>query len=261
MQRQKISEAICGIFADFSEDTAKAINDRNWRHVLHNAAIALISLFAAIGISTLIVSLLWKVLALVIKKLSLLTIPLIFILLFPLSVMLERSNTFQAHQKRLQKIDLETEAESIYEHVRDTMFRVFRKMSVYTAIVRPSSTDDIELPNGISIKDNFVVFSFFVRTTDTIDIPKFKRDMARDIRQVLKAHGCHCFPSDVVEIHGNYYTALQVYDVVDYGDSLTVLVVLANEYTVDVVKARKQLYLRAERRQEQKKEVPFDDEF
>lgn len=62
-------------------------------------------------------------------------------------------------------------------------------------------------------------------------------------------------------INGAYYCPLLILDVLDFGDSINISVVFADEKTVEIAKARKQLNLgRLQKMNLQGHNVPYDDQ-
>lgn len=257
----KILHSIKELLKQFAASTAHAIDTRDWRVLLFNLAVALLTVLGTLLLCSLFLFLLWKIVALFLGKflLKLLGIPLVLYILY-LSYKADRADTKNTAQQHASMNGLEVWSEEIYGYVRDAMFLVFRSVSEYTAIVMPSAPSAIELPNGISVKDGYAVFHFFARLREPIDAAQVKRDLTKTLNQLARAHELKGIPSDLVQINGAYYAPLQIFDVVDCGNSIDVSVVFADEKTINIVKARKVLRLELNRSQQPKpKEALFDD--
>ena len=245
----KIVEAIKNRISAFAETTAEAIESGDWRIVIRNATITALAAISILSTLVLLLLGLWKLIGTLIGKalMTLLGTPLvIFILLKSYCMNLEDSH-------RLSQIDdkhnhLEVWAEEMYGFVRDGMFLVLRAVSEYTAIVMPSTPSAVELPNSISVKDGYVIFRFFARVRDVIDPVQLNRDLNRTLNQMLRAHELNGIPSDLVRIDGSYYSPLQILDIIDYGDSINIAVVFADEKTIGIAKARRQLNLKSKQK-------------
>lgn len=258
----KIKEAIKKRFNDFDLKIAEAIETGNWKFITHNIGICclLLSVFFAITIILLIVC--SRLFGEYVKRILgfFVGIPLMIYILF-LSYQKNHNDFRKSHENHQKNNQLEVWAENIYEYVRDAMYLVFRSMSDYTAIVMPSSPSAIELPNGISIKNNYVVFNFIARVRDIVEPTQIKHDLNRTLSQMLRAHELNGIPSELVLINGSYYMPLQIYDIVDWGDSISVSVVFADENTVNIIKARKIPHFEISSKRPHNKPDPlYDDE-
>lgn len=247
---------------EFTETIAQAIEEGDWKLVARSAGLICLAVGLLLTALLVVLALLWRVLGTFLGKIfmSLVGGPFILYLLF-LSYKVNREDALKSHQKQSDSADLEAWAESVYGHLRDAVFFVFRSMSEYTAIVKPTSPSSVELPNGISIRDGYAVFTFYARVLEDVDVAQLKRDMARVLSQKVKAHELEGIPADLVQINGAYYCPLQIFDCVDYGDSINVSIVFANEKTVELVRARKMLRLENPKLHRQaKREAPYDDQ-
>lgn len=241
----------------FFQHIAQAIDDGDWKTLACNVGIA-----SAIVVCVIVA--LFTLLALVAKFFGtflgkLLIAPAVLYLLgLSYKVNLEDSRT--SRKQISDSANLEAWAENVYDYLREGMFLILRTMSDYTAIVRPTSPGSVELPNGISIRDGYAVFSFFARVSADIDVPQLKRELTRTLGQMLRAHELPGIASDLVQINGSYYCPLQILDIVDFGDSINIAVVFANEKTVELVNARKMLHLEKREVRIPRRDAPYDDE-
>lgn len=240
----------------FFQSIAQAIDDGDWKTLACNVGIA-----SAIVVCVIVA--LFTLLALVAKFFGtflgkLLIAPAVLYLLgLSYKVNLEDSRT--SRKQISDSANLEAWAENVYAFVRDAMFMFLRAMSDYTAVVRPTSPGSVELPNGISIRDGYVVFSFFARVSANVDVPQLKRELTRTLGQMLRAHELPGIASDLVLVNGSYYCPLQVLDVIDLGDSINISVVFSTEKTVEVVHARKMLNLEKRELRARPKDTLYDD--
>lgn len=258
----KIKEAIRNRFTDFDLKIAEAIKTGDWKFIIHNIGICCLILSVFFTIALLIFIICSRLFGEYVKHILgfFVGIPLMIYILF-LSYQANYNDSRKSHENQKRNNQLEIWAENIYEYVRDAMYLVFRSMSDYTAIIMPSSPSSIELPNGISIKNNYVVFNFIVRVRDIVDPTQIKRELNRTLSQMLRAHELNGVPSELVLINGSYYTPLQIYDIVDWGDSISVSVVFADENTVDIIKARKIPHFEISSKRSHNKPDPlYDDE-
>ena len=172
----------------------------------------------------------------------------------------QKDQQVQSSRKNNQ-LHLEVWAEDVYEYVRDAMFLVLRSAAEYSDIIMPTSPGTIELPNGISVKDGYVVFNFFARVRNSVDADRLKRELNRTLSQLIRAHELKGIPSELVQINGAFYSPLVILDVLDFSDSINIAVVFSDEKTVGIAKARKQLNLQRFRElPSQSHNVPYDDQ-
>lgn len=260
-ENMKILFAIKKRIDKFSAETADALEVGDWglvaRHIL--LTFLIISVMSIIIFLSLFI--LWKLLSGILGRilLGLFGSPLVVYILY-LSYRANTQDTKEFQQQQSSKAHLEVWAEEIYGYMRDAMFLVFRAASEYTSIVMPSTPGAVELPNCISIRDGYAVFNFFARVREPINTEQVRRDLSRTLTQMLRAHELKGIPSDLVQIGSSYYAPLQLLEVVDYGDSITVSVVFTNEKTVEVIKTRRLLKLDLQRKHEPKKpEDLYDD--
>ena len=102
---------------------------------------------------------------------------------------------------------------------------------------------------------------FFARVRNSVDVTRLQRELNRTLSQLIRAHELKGIPSELVQIDGAYYSPLLIMDILDYGDCINVAVVFADEKTVAIAKARKQLNLQRFREvPSQNRGVPYDDE-
>lgn len=241
----------------FSRNIAEAIDCGDWRTVIRKLGLAGVIAVSIIVAIIILLALLSKVLGPFLGKL--LGLPMLFFIL-ALSYKVNRQDTKATREEISNTANLEAWAENVYDFVRDAMFLVLRAMSDYTVIIRPTSPGGVELPNKISIRDGYAVFSFFARVSADVDVPQLKRELTRTLGQMLRAHELKGLASDLVQINGSYYCPLQILDVIDFGDSINISVVFSTEKTVEVVHARKMLHLEHKELRVSHKDAPYDDE-
>lgn len=245
----------------FLEETAHAIDEGSWGTFARRILLLILITGGCLIAITLIALILWYALKGIVGKalFTLIGLPGIMYILY-LSFLSNRETANQVAKRSEEKNHLEVWAEEVYDYVRDAMFLVFRAVSEYTSIVMPSTPGAVEVPNCISIRDGYAVFNFVARVREPVDTEQARRDLSRTLTQMLRAHELKGIPSDLVQIGSSYYAPLQLLEVVDYGDSITVSVVFTNEKTVEVTKARRLLKLDLQRKQELKKpEDLYDD--
>ena len=156
--------------------------------------------------------------------------------------------SYQMNQKRSTTGDpplWEMQAEEVYEYVRDAMFLVFRDVSEYTNIVRPSSPSAIEFSElPYSIEDGYVAFNFIDKICGPVDIAQLKIDLRRTLRQKHRANEFNGISRDLVQINGSWYCPLQILGKPqDFGDHVRVSIVFATEKTIVLTNAQKVLNL------------------
>ena len=259
---RSIFNAIKNRFDDLGNDIAQGITTSDWKRVARGISIILSLIVATVALCLLILMGLWKFLhSFWGEKLLAATGVVLFLCLLYASYKENRKD----RQKKMEQFDedlrLEVWAEDVYEYVRDAMFLVLRAVSEHTAIVMPTSPGTVELPNSISVKDGYVVFNFFARVRSSIDSNYIKHALNRTLSQLTRAHELNGIPSELVLINGAYYCPLLIMDVLDLGDSINIAVVFADEKTVEIAKARKQLNLEKLHEQHcQGRNVPYDDQ-
>lgn len=242
---------------NFCQGIAQAINDGDWKTVARKLGLAGAVICGIVVILLMLLALLGKIFGSLLGKL--LGVPMLLFIL-ALSYKANQQDAKITREEISNRASLEAWAESVYDCVRDAMFLVLRAMSDYTVIIRPTSPGGVELPNGISIRDGYAVFSFFARVSADVDVPQLKRELTRTLGQMLRAHELKGLASDLVQINGSYYCPLQILDVIDFGDSINISVVFSTEKTVEVVHARKMLHLEHKELRVSHKDAPYDDE-
>lgn len=252
-----IISAISRKFHEFSQGVAQSINESDWKAVARKLALAGIVTCGIVVVLLMLFALLATIFGAFLGKL--LGVPMLFFIL-ALSYKANRQNAKTARDDISNRASLEAWAESVYDCVRDAMFLVLRAMSDYTVIIRPTSPGGVELPNGISIRDGYAVFSFFARVSADVDVPQLKRELTRTLGQMLRAHELKGLASDLVLINGSYYCPLQILDVIDFGDSINISVVFSTEKTVEIVHARKMLHLEKKEPRTAPRDTLYDDE-
>lgn len=259
---RSIFNAIKNRFDDLGDDIAQGIRDSDWSRVVRGIGIILFMIAAVAIISLLLLMGMWKFLhSFWGKKLIALIGGVFIIVLLFASYQENRKDASAKKHRRDTNLRLETWAEDIYEYVRDAVFLVLRTVSEHTEIVMPTSPGTIELPNAISIRDGYVVFNFFARVRKSVDGARIKRELNRTLSQLTRARELAGIPSELVLINGAYYCPLIVMDVLDFGDSINIAVVFADEKTVQIAKAKKQLNLdRLQGQRQQHRSAPYDDE-
>lgn len=259
---RSIFNAIKSRFDDLGNDIAQGITISDWKRVARGIGIILALIAATVALCLLILMGLWKFLhSFWGEKL----LAAIGVVLFLCLLYASYKENRKDRQKKMEQFDedlrLEVWAEDVYEYVRDAIFLVLRAVSEHTAIVMPTSPGTVELPNSISVKDGYVVFNFFAKVRDSVDASRIKGELNRTLYQMLRAHELQGLPSDLVEINGAHYCPLQVLDVLDFGDSITISVVFANEKTIELANARRLLYIdQAKLKQSRRKDTPYDEQ-
>ena len=256
-----IFNAIKSRIDEFSNKIAQGINCGDWGLVARSVGVVLLAVCAVVAICLLALFGIWELLHSFWGK-KLLSMVGGALLLYIL-VLSYRANKDESKEKIEQEVDnhLGVWAEAVYEYVRDALFLVLRAVSEYTEIVMPTSPGMVELPNAISIKDGYAVFNFFARVRNPVDAASIKRDLTRTLSQMQRAHELKGISSDLVQINGAYYCPLQILDIIDFGDSITISVVFADEKTIAIAKACKLLNLEQSRGQSRKNSgVPYDDQ-
>lgn len=256
-----IFKAIKNRINDLGDDIAQGINNSDWKRVARGISILL--LMAVITLATLFLLFIgiWDFLhSFWGKKLLRMIGAVIFVCFLVLSYRANRNDNTDKVSCESNN-HLEVWAEDIYEYVRDAIFLVLRSVSEHTEIVMPSSPGMVELPNPISIKDGYAVFNFFAKVRNPIDPTRIKRDLTRTLNQMIRAHELNGIPCDLVQIGGSYYCSLLVLNVLDFGDSINISVVFADEKTIEVARAHKQLNLQRLQGQRTKSlDSPYDDQ-
>lgn len=247
---------------ELGDDIADGISSSNWRRVACSIGILLLMIVVTAMFCVLVLmGLWWFFQSFWGRKLLELLCGIGVICLLCASY---RENLKDQRQQVYAKNDqshIEVWAEDVYEYVRDAVFLVLRAASDYSDIIMPTSPGTIELPNGISIKDGYAVFNFFARVRSSVDIARIQRELNRTLSQMIRAHELKGIPAELVLINGAYYSPLLIMDVLDYGDSINIAVAFADERTVGIAKARKQLSLERFRElPSQNRGVPYDDE-
>lgn len=188
-------------------------------------------------------------------------IGILVLYLLYLSYQANRENNTRKRTEKETRNHLEVWAEDIYEYVRDAMFLVLRAVSEHTEIIMPTSPGTVELPNPISIRDGYAVFNFFAKVRNPVDPARMKADLTRTLNQMQRAHELKGLPCDLVQINGSYYCPLLILDIVDFGDAINIAVVFANEKTIGIARAYKQLNLqRLQGQRTASSDFPYDDQ-
>lgn len=256
-----IYSAIKNRINDLGDDIAQSINRSDWKRVARGISILL--LMAVITLATLFLLFIgiWDFLhSFWGKKLLRMIGAVIFFCFLILSYRANRNDNTDKVSCESNN-HLEVWAEDVYDYVRDAIFLVLRAVSEHTEIVMPSSPGMVELPNPISIKDGYAVFNFFAKVRNPIDPARIKWDLTRTLNQMIRAHELNGIPCDLVQIGGSYYCPLLILNVLDFGDSINISVVFADEKTIGVARAHKQLNLqRLQGQRTASSDSPYDDQ-
>ena len=259
-----IFKAIKSRLNNLGDDIGQGINTSDWKRVARGIGIILVLVIATVAICLLTLIGIWNLFhSFWGKKLLTTIVGMLFLCLLFVSY---RENQ-KDKQPKIMETDhasndiLEVWAEDVYAYVRDAIFLVLRAVSEHTEIVMPTSPGTVELPNGISVKDGYVVFNFFARVRNSVDDARIKNELNRTLSQLARAHELNGIPSELVLINGTYYCPLLIMDVLDFGDSINIAVAFADEKTVEIAKARKRLNLQRFRESpNQNHSVPYDDQ-
>lgn len=242
----EILYAILRCINGFFKKTAEAIDNREWNVVVVNSIPILIVLAIIILILiTICRRIPWKLIG---------WIAVIFGGLFCLN---------KANMKRQIPVPKAQPDEELYSYLRNAVFLVLRAMSEFCPVVKPGSMESVELPNGIAIRQNYIVYNFLIRLEGEISPEKLKRFFTETMGQMIRAHKLEGLPSDLVCINGIYSSPIIVMDVVDYGDSATISLVFADKITIELAKKQRLLNLELQKGKDKlrRKETDlFDDE-
>ena len=258
---KSIFNAIKNRIDDLSSDIAQSINSNDWKRVARGIGILLLMVVTALAIILLLFIGICKFLHSFWGKKLLRMIGAVIFSCFLILSYRANKNDYTDKVSCGSNNHLEAWAEEVYDYVRDAIFLVLRAASEHTEIIMPTSPGTVELPNGISVKDGYVVFNFFAKVRNPVDANRIKRELNRTLSQLTRAHELNGIPSELVLINGAYYCPLLILDVLDFGDSINISVVFADEKTVEIAKARKQLNLgRLQKMNLQGHNVPYDDQ-
>lgn len=238
----KIRDAILERFNKIRERIALGIHDGNWSAVGWNVALVLAVVMVAFALAVGALALVWKALGTLLGKV--LAVPLVLFVL-GLSYNLNLEDSQAAHRVKGESAMLDEWADGIYEYVRDAMFLAFRAVSEYTNIVTPSRASAIELVESpYTLEDGYAVFNFIAKVCGPVDVDSLKKDLARTVQQLHRAHELNGIPRDLTEINGAYYCPLQILGKPqDFGEYVQVFVVFATEKTVELTRAHRLLNL------------------
>lgn len=180
---------------EFSERTAQAIRDSDWKIVARNVGIALAAILFTLVLVMGILILIGKALGTLLGKI--IAVPLVLFIL-GLSYKMNLEDSRAAHRIKNESTMLDEWADGIYEYVRDAMFLAFRAVAEYTNIVTPSRASAIELLDSpYSLEDGYTIFNFICKVCGPIDVDRLKSDLTRALRQLHRAHELNGIPRDL----------------------------------------------------------------
>lgn len=242
----KILAACKEQLAKYTENIAQAITKGKWLAVAKYAGLALTALLC---ILLLILALALALFSFARRILGpLFWVVVVFLMLMFLApiiqFLLARFFGYKVGQGKSESATLD-ECEGIYGYVRDSVFLVLRDIAAYENIVIPSRASVIELAdNQYSIEDGYVLFHFMCKVSGPLDLAQFKKDFERTLIVKHRAGELYGLPRTLVEINGGYYCPLLVLgNPTDLGDCIQISVTFANEKTVKLARARRQLNL------------------
>lgn len=257
---KNIISSIMGRLNEFSEHTAQAIRDSDWKTVAQSTGIALAAVLFILALVVVILILIGKALGTLLGKV--LAVPLVLFIL-GLSYKMNLEDSRAIHKAKSESAKLDEWAEGIYEYVRDAVFLAFRAVSEYTNIITPSRASTIELVDTpYTLEDGYAVFNFIAKICGPIDVDSLKSDLTRTLQQLHRAHELNGIPRDLVQINGSWYCPLQILGKPqDMGDYVQLSVIFATEKTVELTRAHKLLNLDNTRyARRQRGETLTDDE-
>ena len=230
----------------FFTDTAEAIDEGRWNTVVLNALLILLAVLILILLTVVTWRFVMPSLSGVFRKIfnSILGISLLYFLF--LSYKAQGEHCLEpTSKKEFDRIEAEAWADEIYKSVEYAMFLVFRSLAAVkcTPLVPPESPSDISYSKPISVRDGYVVFNFFARLSDKVDVSKMKRELTRTLEQKIRAQELGSLSTKLVNINGQQYLPLQILDVLDFEDAIIVEVAFTNEKVLEVCEAKKYVHL------------------